>query len=335
MNYAKQIVLSITASLITFSTFSCLSAEECDSVGCDAMSRDHCGNLGCLGDWSGSVDAIFWNRTQNYTGGLVLDESNPPAFALTGSDIDFDVEAGLRATLSKRLTDCQSIEFVYFGINEWSDSAIALGANNRSLPGDAGLATFDYFNADAIEASYQADTHNLEINLQIERDSFNFLLGFRYLKLDESFRLAAFDADTFTSDYRVSTDNDLYGGQIGLNLNHCYGCFDLSAVVKSGVYANDSSQYTLFRDLSNTLTLRDIRRSDTDVASISEIRLNADVRLTDRISARFGYNFLWATDLALAPYQLDFTNTATSSDFLDNQHSVFMHGANVGLTFNF
>jgi hypothetical protein len=44
-----------------------------------------------------------------------------------------------------------------------------------------------------------------------------------------------------------------------------------------------------------------------------------------------GYNLIWIEGVALAPDQLDFTNTTTSGSGIDTDGGVFLHGVNAGL----
>jgi hypothetical protein len=44
---------------------------------------------------------------------------------------------------------------------------------------------------------------------------------------------------------------------------------------------------------------------------------------------------MWATDLALAPNQLDFTNTATSGTTLNRSGDILLHGFTAGLECRF
>jgi hypothetical protein len=85
------------------------------------------------------------------------------------------------------------------------------------------------------------------------------------------------------------------------------------------------------RDLGNTNVLRDERVSASMLSSLSEIRLVSGIALTQNISVTTGYNMLWLTGVAQAPYQIDTSYTATSSRFVDDNHSIFFHGMNIGL----
>jgi hypothetical protein len=281
-----------------------------------------------------SVDALFLNRSQKFSGNLVLDEDNNLAPVLTGNDLSFGTVAGPRFAGGIGLTECLSLEGVYFGLHDWSATGIALGNNNRSIPGDLRLATFDYFAADAIQAGYGSRIQNVEANLWRSFGKVDVLGGFRHFGMFDDFRLATFDADTFQSDYRIDTKNHLYGGQVGLRLNFVGEYFSFRPEAKFGVFGNSNGQSSAVRDLNNTLLLRDADISGGTTSTLSELRLVGDCQLTKCFSVNYGYNLLWATNLAQAPYQLDFTDTIASSRFIDDSHSVFLHGASVGLTFS-
>ncbi len=58
-------------------------------------------------------------------------------------------------------------------------------------------------------------------------------------------------------------------------------------------------------------------------------------RLDDVWTLRGGYNLLWIEGVALAPDQLDFTDTPTSGTSLDIDSGVFAHGFSAGLEARF
>jgi hypothetical protein len=95
-----------------------------------------------------------------------------------------------------------------------------------------------------------------------------------------------------------------------------------------------NNQHSLVRDLHNSKILRDVQASLSILSSLSELRLVGDAALTDNLKLTFGYNLIWLTGIAQAPYQLDFTYTDASSRFVDDNHSIFYHGANAGLTWS-
>jgi hypothetical protein len=131
---------------------------------------------------------------------------------------------------------------------------------------------------------------------------------------------------------RVNADNRLYGGQVGGQYHLKSEFLTFAPQIKTGILGNANSTSTLVQDLNNTLTLRNVSNTSSTTSFLGELRLPGEVILTDSCRFNFGYNFLWVTDLAQAPRQLDFTDTSTSSQFVNDSHSVFFHGASLGIT---
>ncbi len=52
-------------------------------------------------------------------------------------------------------------------------------------------------------------------------------------------------------------------------------------------------------------------------------------------TGRLGYTAIWVNDLALAPDQLDFTNTPTSGTGIYTRGSMLIHGFNAGMEARF
>jgi hypothetical protein len=70
---------------------------------------------------------------------------------------------------------------------------------------------------------------------------------------------------------------------------------------------------------------------DTDTAFVGDLNFTVIYQICDFWGARLGYNFIWLEGVALAPDQLDFTNTPDSGRHLDGDGSLFLHGVNLGL----
>lgn len=289
------------------------------------------------GAWYASAETLVLDRNNTFGDPLVLDEDNFPEPVLTGDDLNFDFEAGTKFTIGRVATNGAAIEAVYFGRNDWMAEASALGDNNRSIPGDLGLATFDYFAVDRIDVSYGSQIDNLEVNYIRHFSNLRLLAGFRYFELDESLQIASFDADTFLSDYLIDTQNRLYGGQIGA----AYGImgttrfdrqWEINTGLKLGVFGNANQQSTLVRDLNNNLVYRDLTVEGDGTSFIGQIDIKGSVNLWKHLDLVIGYNLLWVESVALAPYQLDFTDTLDSSNFVNDTPGVFFHGLSIGLS---
>lgn len=306
--------------------------SDCDGtcgVDCDALSA-RCSDG--TPAWWASADAMFLDRSQNYRGVLVIDENAQGAPILRGDALDFSSVAGPRLAVGRNWTSTVGGELVYFGLHDWTSRARVDSNNNLSMPGDLGLATQDFFAADSIRITYGSRIQNAEANLWLTGSHLEWMTGFRMFRLAEDLDYQSYDQDTFQSNYLIQTDNRLYGGQIGVRRSWSAGYFAIRPELKFGVLGNSDSQSTLVRDLDNTLTLRDVSVRGTGVSTLSELRLAAEALLTPNAKINFGYNFLWLSDVAQAPYQLDFTDTASSSRFINDAHSVYYNGVSVGLT---
>ena len=70
--------------------------------------------------------------------------------------------------------------------------------------------------------------------------------------------------------------------------------------------------------------------SDAQVAFVGDINVSAYYRLFSFLTLRAGYNLLWVDGVALAPGQLDFTNTAAGGDDVRSGDGFFAHGVSAG-----
>lgn len=287
----------------------------------------------------GHADALFLvrdNRTSNTTAILVQGEGGPVIGTplQNSGDARFNMEPGVSALLGIHVDDARAWEFGYFGIFDWNAATALTNPNSLAIPGDLGLASLDYFAADRIALFYESRLHNAEINHIWQGEYADLLAGFRYLSLDENFILNATDSDTGSSDYRVRTSNDLYGGQLGARIGGGGEAWNWSATAKAGVFGNDAFQGQSVADFPPGFFLRpETGRRSSGVAFVGDVNVSLAYQITDALSARIGYNVLFIEGVALAPDQLDFTDVTTSGQSL-RRGGLFAHGANAGLGFN-
>lgn len=317
----------------------------------------------------GSIDALLLNRSQPSGRTFGVQEVVNRPTVLSGNDLDFDYEGGLRGTVGVR-RGSRAYELVYAGLHDWDTDAAAIGENDISLPGDFGLASLDFFSADAIGASYGSEWHNVEANMWLDLpfgsgerstccDAFDactggcdscdgcccpptsglaMLLGVRTVHQRESLGLVSLaDADTGAgSRYGVTTRNALVGAQTGLRGWRQFGeRLTVSAEGKAGLFANFNRQSQIARDFDNTLAIRDTRDTDVSTALVADAELLARVKLTNSLNFRCGYVVTFFDNLALAPDQLDFTNLVTSGSSVNDNGSYYQHGFVFGLEANF
>jgi hypothetical protein len=284
----------------------------------------------------GLKETMFWGRTVG-SGRTALirvtDEAtaapSTPAFAMSKLAMNF--QPGMRIVAGWRQDAQRAFEVSYFAIFNWHDSATFHGNNNLALPGDLGLASQDFFAADEMHLTYRSQLNNAEANMIGTDGPFSLLGGFRYLSLYEKLNIRATDLDTGSGDYRIRTTNNLFGGQLGARFCRSYGRIGWDATGKAGLFGNSANEWQFVTDAVPGSFLRDRRSaSGAQVAFVSDINVSVYYRLFSFLTLRAGYNLLWVDGVALAPGQLDFTNTAVSGSNLRSGDGFFAHGASAG-----
>jgi hypothetical protein len=297
--------------------------------------------------WWVQADALVWDRIGSGCDRVLavdLDSGVPgPDTVLSTSDLGFSWEPGYRVLVGYRPDPCRtkgccySWEFSYFGINGWTGSGVAVGDQNLAIPGILGLSSNNFLFADEIRAVYRSRLHSVEANCIKSCCSdcltqLDFLLGFRFIALNEDFSLIGTDLMEGTSSYDISTNNYLYGLQMGGRMTRWMGPWALQVSGKAGLLLNDAGQRQTVTDFPEDFPTRQVSRvSGNSAAMLGEVDLTLVRRITDMWSVRVGYNVLGLGGLALAPDQLDFTVTPTSGTGLATNGFALYHGAHVGL----
>ncbi len=280
------------------------------------------------------VDAIFFTRDVHAGNQpLVLrDIVNPtdPNVVLSTADLSIPFQVGPRITLGHEFDATYSFEASYFGIFNWKDTLNATGANNLNMPGDLGLTGgLAFFGADQVSIVYNSQVNNGELNLLHSYGNISCLVGFRYFELGENLNMTFNDVVDGTGTYDLNAYNNLFGLQGGARLVQACGNWSYDLTGKAGVYGNSVSSSQQVID-SGTL-LRSVRTTGAQVAFLGELGLNGNYQFSQNWFLRGGYQVYWVDGVALAPEQLDFTNTTDSGTHLNKTGSLFMQGTHAGL----
>jgi hypothetical protein len=293
----------------------------------------------------GYVEGLFMDRDNDAIDRPLVLDLNTNEVLLTTGDLDFDWTGGVRGLIGQALNNCWAVEFGYLGIFENNADATVSRDDSLRLPGDLGSGQVNnFFFADEVNVDWDSSLCSVEANLVglgcrcdccSHCMSGELLFGFRYFNLDEDFALTAFDSAEGTTTYGVHTDNDLYGVQLGGRLRYFFDVWSFEATGKGGVYANDVRQnqdpIIDFPNPPGVVVRPALSSSEVTHTFVSEVNLTAIYHLNSVWGVRAGYNFLYLDGVALAPDQLDFTNTPNSGLGLFNQADVFYHGASFGL----
>lgn len=286
--------------------------------------------------WYASAEALFLQLDHGSNGNtpVVLD-SLTDATLLGTDELTYPMTAGPRLVLGRRLAGDGAAELVYFGLQDWNAARIVTGDNNLRVPGDLGVATRDFFNADAFDVTSGATINNVEANLwrPAGEGRLALMAGFRYLNLDERFSIQAGDSDTGSSCYTIATGNDLFGGQLGGRyriLPDDSRRLGLEGIAKAGLFGNAVEMGQFVSDVDGSQVIRDTAVSAGRVAFVGELGVTGLIRVAGNVNARIGYSLLWVEGVARAANQLDYTDTAASGTNLFFGQGAFMQGVNVG-----
>jgi hypothetical protein len=290
--------------------------------------------------WYAELGAVFLDRDDRINDRALLIDDDPPLNAdnnfLRTNNIDFNYEVGPRVILGYDFNQRIAWEAMYYGVYSWDWSANVTALDDVNVPGDLGLVpALDFFNADTATVTLDSTFHNFELNrISCLNSCLAWLAGFRYVRLTEDFALRTTDfgflAPGGSSRYTIDTTNNLYGGQLGFRLRQLAGDFSFDVLGKAGVYGNTASQKTFVGDDAG-FVLRNSETSATDVAFVGDLAFTGRYHVSSTVALEGGYSVMWIEGLALAPDQLDFTNTATSGQQIDNDGGIFIHGAHAGI----
>lgn len=297
---------------------------------------------GCASDVSAfevHLDAMFLTLNPASSQTYIVDQ--PTQWPLADiKDLTFDPELGPRITLDYQTSDGPIFELCYFGIYNWSSEADFRGNGTLTLPYHFQQGTVDFNDADRMHVNYQSRINNLEANLIYSSESnrnLGFLVGLRFMKLDEEFYLRSFDQVdpvapiSGSSYYDIHTKNDLYGAQMGSSWRACFRRFDMRLVTKVGVFDDEAKQSQVITDRNSTVVMRDTAFRRGRGVLMTEANLSLIYCLRNKTYLQFGYDVLWIDRVARAPDQLDFTLSEISGTNLNFGAGALMHGPHFGL----
>jgi len=326
----------------------CDFCHDCgEDIGC--YCHEHC--------IYGYAEALFLSRVTNTNGQPVFilteNPNNPnitpgPTVLSTNGIAASDFNPGVRLMVGWQHCCDEALEFEYWGLWDLNNSKRVTSDNLLRFPGDLGLASLDFFGGNVGEVAYHTQLNNFEVNVYHDicdccgcRTDWQWLLGFRYINLEDQLNIVGMDPDTGHSVYHIATQNNLFGPQIGARIvRHC-GCgpWGWDATGRIGIFGNAAEQTQFVTDFPAGGGTPDIlrgRRTDRagEVAMVADMNVSAIYKLNCTWAIRAGYNVMWIENVATAPDQLDFTDTAQSGSIVQTKGGEFFHGVNIGLEAN-
>lgn len=331
-------------------------------------------------------DDLFKNRVDFTSLGFTTD-GTPPNIVMSSDDLSLDYEPGFRLTGRYDVGALSVVEISYMGIFDMTSSAAVRATTPGTqitgnlfspftnfgggfLPESVVDPLEGGFNANNLEQYeetdratehsliYTSDLQNAEANYRRywvghhPRVSGTLLAGFRYTKLNESFRFNTVGNDFFplagggvptdppvdstspdavgTSSYQILADNDLAGFQTGGDVwvTVVQG-LHFGADAKLGIFNNDYELETVFQTSDGGPEQFSEMTGNDQAAFLGELRLMLVADLLPNLSLRGGYEVLFMNSVALvgqnfnpgSPY--GFTGADISGDGMgDNDPSI-------------
>lgn len=313
-------------------------ANVSDEVGGEEGSFECCQDLCCSDSrlWTGRVGAVFLDRSRPDAGVLAFEVGGPPPVLVDAGDFDFSPRAGIEAGLIRHRIFCTEIDLEarFFSVDGWKASTPAVPTTFPAY----NYATPFFFGSPgtSISGTYQSKLQSVELNLRKnfrDRNWLQLLVGVRYLQVDEGglSLIETVGGGPFTA----STDarNELIGAQMGADaLILSRGRLSIETLVKAGVYHNSARNSTRVTAAGVPIVPGSSARS-SGVAFLGELGLTGAYQLTDRLSVRGGYQWLWTAGIATAPKQVPVSDPIAGTATVDRTGSPYFSGAFVNLEY--
>ncbi len=285
------------------------------------------------------VDWLLMHRNRPISQSLIRTQPGGVDI-LNGDDFDFGMDSGIQVKALYQLDADWSAEFRYFGIYDTNSALrfrLPVGGFGEQTNPPSGT-----FNADAGsfgEYFYRSDLNSFDLNLRRALDpSFTLVAGMRYINLNEHLGGLYNYAGAAPGQEKLdwNTNNNLYGFQIGVDTKlwtSAGGRLQLDGFVRAGIYANDASSTFNFRFAGGA----DSGGVDSQLHTsfVADAGLNLTYNVTQSISLRTGYQFLWLSGVALASEQVNTTGFIQAGGIPTNINfgDAFYNGLNVGVEF--
>jgi hypothetical protein len=314
---------------------------SCTDAGCAADAHDSLSPRGTINRilmpvtprWVAQIDALMlWQG--NIPSRVLYTETATGLPALDANQAQPPMSAGPRYGLFLNLDPVYSIEGNYFNVSSFAGQA-ATPVGTYSESNLAGFGTFGP--VFAAEVLTSASIQSAEINWRRRTcGPITWLGGFRWVEWNQEMLIGEVnDFGPYVFDAR--TGNDLYGGQVGMDLclwNNKTGPLKVNGIGKAGIFYNNAYQRMAGIDFSSdpaTTTLASAVADQT--AFVGEVGANASLRLTEWLSWRAGYTLFWLSGVATPASQFSTTDLAVdpTTTTINTNGSVLLHGVTTGL----
>lgn len=280
--------------------------------------------------WEAQVDALMlWQGNISSRPLYVLDGTTRTV--LDANQAQTPLTAGPRFGLFLNLDPVYAIEGNYFNVQSFGGEPSTVPSAGAYAMSN--LAGFSLVGVDWAQVSTNGRIQSAELNWRRRTcGPITWLAGFRWVEWNQEMDLLDLyqgGADRF----RTVTGNNLYGGQMGLDLalwNKRQGAVRVNGIGKAGIFFNEARQTTMADVGTGPLGASAVA---DQTSFFGEVGASAAVRLTQWLSWRAGYSVFWLSGVATPAEQLSVTNLAAVSRTatINTEGSVLLHGVTTGL----
>ena len=353
---------SISCYANTVSNNAAIEADAADSItigdGCDDCDDDcDCGPL-----WTIRGGAVVMRKESPARRTLFTNAAGTVELMNAGG-FDYGSAGGVDFSAIRSLSNGRAVEVRYFGINDWSASQ-SVTATGNFITGGFRLVPFPLLLAEpagllgtsttTLNATSETNLQNVEFNLRRNtNDWLTILGGVRVAEVNENLTatgvvvrqdfpaippiIPPINQPDQSVALGINCNNHLYGFQVGAEAKLIQrSIVSLEANAKIGIYYNraDVDAYYTRLGFPGIPDLTAVDRDD-HVSFIGEMGVVGAVQLTQRLSARVGYQLLWIDGIAIASDQPTTLGNFTATPAINMGGTAFYHGATANLEYSF
>lgn len=241
--------------------------------------------------WSVYIGGISAQRSTPDSSTVITPPTGTPGVILNANAFDFDSKTFPEFVLQYKFDGGWMVEGRYFNTGTSSASNSILNITTFRI---AGIGVTILGSGD-LANTYSSQLKSAEFNVYKEfTPGFALLAGYRSLRFDDHLRIALASTGLNISDWNDSSS--LNGAQIGASLTLFAPGIPLqfNATAKTGWYHNSISN-----DFTSNVVSRN-SQSASNTAQVSELDVTATYRVTNNLSLRAGYMFLWMNKVGIA-----------------------------------
>jgi len=307
----------------------------------------------CCPGWThyAIFDVLFLQRNNAVGDAPLVFNADSGLPVMTAQNLQPATATGVRTFYGALVTDSLGWEIGYTGIYGMFGSAAVSGPDNLELPPPLGLAVNNFNDAENVRGTYWSTLNIAEFNVfcldccqecgpdwcgltrcRPNCHCVNWLAGFIWAGLDEQAGLdAVCCSPPEPSSYNVRTSTNYFGAQVGMRGRRDWCRWAVEGWWKTALCGTSASQAAdpIVGSISG-LERGPQAATASGVGFIGQLNGTLIYKITRRWGLRAGYNFYWLTNAAFAPAQWDFGTVAGSGTGINDNGTLFLHGANLG-----